>query len=62
MNCCDDYGNCRQGRDCPVRVAHAAQPLIPKRLLGRFFYWLLTAMLGLLWLALMLYCAYVYAN
>ena len=18
-NCCDDYGNCRQGRDCPVR-------------------------------------------
>lgn len=21
MNCCDDYGNCRQGRDCPVRRA-----------------------------------------
>jgi hypothetical protein len=20
MNCCDDNGNCRQGRDCPVRV------------------------------------------
>ncbi len=20
MNCCDDYGNCRQGRDCPARV------------------------------------------
>ena len=19
MNCCDEYGNCRQGRDCPVR-------------------------------------------
>ena len=18
-NCCDDYGNCNQGRDCPVR-------------------------------------------
>ena len=18
MNCCDDYGNCNQGRDCPV--------------------------------------------
>jgi hypothetical protein len=18
-NCCDDYGNCTQGRDCPVR-------------------------------------------
>ena len=21
MNCCDEYGNCRQGRDCPVRRA-----------------------------------------
>ena len=20
MNCCDDYGNCQQGRDCPVRT------------------------------------------
>ena len=20
MNCCDDFGNCRQGRDCPVRA------------------------------------------
>ena len=20
MNCCDEYGNCRQGRDCPVRT------------------------------------------
>lgn len=19
MNCCDEYGNCRQGRDCPLR-------------------------------------------
>ena len=19
MNCCDDYGNCNQGRDCPIR-------------------------------------------
>jgi len=19
MNCCDDYGNCTQGRDCPIR-------------------------------------------
>ena len=19
MNCCDEYGNCRQGRDCPAR-------------------------------------------
>ena len=21
MNCCDEYGNCNQGRDCPARVA-----------------------------------------
>lgn len=62
MNCCDEYGNCRQGRDCPVRVARAAQSLIPKHLLRRFFYWLLTAILGMLWLALVLYCTYVYAN
>jgi len=19
MNCCDDYGKCNQGRDCPIR-------------------------------------------
>lgn len=24
MNCCDEFGNCRQGRDCPVRNAAAA--------------------------------------
>jgi hypothetical protein len=24
MNCCDDYGDCRQGRDCPVRAAKVA--------------------------------------
>lgn len=33
MNCCDEYGECRQGRDCPIRVAkvgrkdHAPAPL-----------------------------------
>lgn len=31
MNCCDDYGNCRQGRDCPVRVARAKAN--PRRLI-----------------------------
>jgi hypothetical protein len=26
MNCCDDYGNCRQGRDCPIRKEMEAKP------------------------------------
>lgn len=25
MNCCDEYGDCRQGRDCPVRAAKVAR-------------------------------------
>lgn len=27
MNCCDDFGNCRQGRDCPVRRQRANKPV-----------------------------------
>ena len=23
MNCCDEYGNCNQGRDCPIRTGRA---------------------------------------
>ncbi len=43
-NCCDDYGNCRQGRDCPVRIERVrqakarlddAEPNIPMLLIGR---------------------------
>lgn len=43
-NCCDEYGNCRQGRDCPVRVECVRQakeriegrsPNIPLLLIGR---------------------------
>jgi hypothetical protein len=26
MNCCDEYGECRQGRDCPVRRQALDQP------------------------------------
>lgn len=59
MNCCDEYGNCRQGRDCPVRIARSSEPLFSKRLFRRFFYWLLIAMLGLLWMA---FVAIVVAN
>ena len=25
MNCCDEYGNCRQGRDCPIRKERTLQ-------------------------------------
>ncbi len=34
MNCCDEYGDCRQGRDCPARVAKVGQrtPKHPKPL------------------------------
>ena len=28
MNCCDSYGNCRQGRDCPVRRKKAELPVM----------------------------------
>jgi hypothetical protein len=62
MNCCDEYGNCRQGHDCPVRIAHSLQPSTSKRLLRRFFYWLLIAILSVLWLALLVAYAYAYTN
>ena len=25
MNCCDEYGDCRQGRDCPIRRSKVAR-------------------------------------
>jgi hypothetical protein len=55
-NCCDDYGNCNQGRDCPVRVARigqrmkSADPLPPsiwRDQLRRLAYWVLMAVIGL---------------
>jgi hypothetical protein len=61
MNCCDDYGNCRQGHDCPVRIACALQPSTSKRLLRRFSYWLLIAILGVLWLAFLVAIVATYA-
>lgn len=65
-NCCDEYGNCNQGRECPVRVAKigqrmkAADPLpasmwrVYMRYLAK---WMLFGILGLLWLAFLLACA-----
>jgi hypothetical protein len=61
MNCCD-Y-NCNQGRNCPARVAHAkpimyaASPLPPstwRKQVRTLAYWLLMALMGLSWLALLL--------
>jgi hypothetical protein len=57
MNCCDEYGNCHQGRDCPVRQAtptgsKAKYPvaLVVTLLLGSAVISLST-MYGLWWLA-----------
>lgn len=59
MNCCDEYGNCDQGRSCPVRVAkakpfmRAADPLPPSvwRVYLRYLTkWVLLSILGLMWL------------
>ena len=56
MNCCDDFGDCTQGRNCPVRVAKykpvmlAADPLPPsiwRQQLKRLGYWMLMAVIGL---------------
>jgi hypothetical protein len=56
MNCCDDYGNCNQGRDCPIRVAKVGKRMHgPQELqegtwrywVRRAAYWLLMAVLGL---------------
>ena len=61
MNCCDEYGNCTQGRDCPVRIDRVSQPSKSKRLFRRFFYWLLIAILGLLWMAFVAIVVATYA-
>lgn len=38
MNCCDEYGNCRQGRDCPARkLVYKPRKKFPTRLAVLFF-------------------------
>ncbi len=63
MTCCDDYGNCNQGRDCPARVARsravmrAADPLPPsdwRRQLRYLAEWVLMGLVGVLWLTFLL--------
>jgi hypothetical protein len=46
MNCCDEYGNCRQGRDCPVRNEMIDQRM--EKLEERYISWLPDPALGLL--------------
>lgn len=55
-NCCDDFGNCNQGWNCPVRVAKVGQrmktadplpPSIWRDQLKRLAYWMLMALIGL---------------
>jgi hypothetical protein len=31
MNCCDEFGNCTQGRDCPIRRQMTEQPTPPSK-------------------------------
>lgn len=39
MNCCDCYGQCRQGRDCPIRYACAVE-VQRLSLLARLMRWM----------------------
>lgn len=64
MNCCDEFGNCNQGRDCPVRVArvgkvmHGPEPLPNSKwrdFVSLAVVWLLLALLGLaVWVVVLL--------
>jgi hypothetical protein len=71
MNCCDDFGNCNQGRDCPIRVTKArpvmlaADPLPPSTWRQQLRYlaeWVLMSLVGVLWLAFLATCVYFYAT
>ena len=63
MNCCDDFGDCNQGRNCPVRVAkigrrdythEALPPSTWRQTVKAIAYWMLLGILGWLIFAMML--------
>lgn len=67
MNCCDEYGNCNQGRDCPVRVAKYKQvmkdkdplpPTVWRRQLKVLAYWMLLMILGVTIWPTLIYLAF----
>ena len=61
MNCCDEYGNCNQGRDCPVRVAKVKQrpakytegKYVPRQLKALVKWMLLVLIAWLIWVPLL---------
>ena len=61
MNCCDEYGNCRQGRDCPVRIERVRQAKERldrdanpwRRQLRHLAKWMLAAYLLLIYMAML---------
>jgi hypothetical protein len=68
MNCCDDFGDCNQGWDCPVRVAKykpvmlAAEPLPPSVWREQLRYlaeWVLLGLVGVSWLTFLAACVYL---
>jgi hypothetical protein len=55
MNCCDDHGDCNQGRDCPVRVAKVGQryPKYPEPVFVPYINWQLKALAKWMLLAIL---------
>lgn len=65
MSCCDDWGNCRQGRDCPARAAQGQCRRAPDGPRGNEPLWELAESAALLLFILIAGCGiagFVYAR